>query len=183
MPPSSEQLILQRFDRLEANVEKMSEALVKIARIDERNAGLQEVIAGQSKVLTKLSDEITDGLKRAHERIDSVSLVGERWSNWMANFSDKINDLERTKFSVSESAHEIATLKATVCELKGQIEPLTTMRNRLIGALLALSVASGALTWFVNREISRLDHAQEVNLNTINRLSLELDRLQNRGKP
>ncbi len=183
MPPTADQLFLARFDRLEANVERMSEALVKIARIDERNAGLQEVMTGQAKAIHKLSDDIHDGLKRAHERMDGVALIGERWSNFMENLQDRLKELEQTRFSIAESCNEINNLKRTVGELKETIEPLTALRNRLVGLAIGVSLASGGIVWFVQREVNRLDHINEQNIQTIQRLSLEVDRLQRKEPP
>ena len=65
----SEDAFNARFTRLENNIDRITEALVKIAEIDGRQATIQEMITQQNKVILKLGDDVSEGLKRAHDRI------------------------------------------------------------------------------------------------------------------
>ena len=161
----------QRFDRLEQNVEQITKAMVEIAKIEARQAGMTDLIAQQSAMISQLSTDVRDGLKRSHERTDGVMTRLAGFDVFIQQAAPKINEIEALKMSTQD-----------MNSMRRNIDILLGWRNKIAGGLMAVAVVMGLIQWFAVKEYDRIEDSAKQQEATIRQMAIEIDRL-NRAKP
>lgn len=168
----SEDAFNARFTRLESNIDRITEALVKIAEIDGRQAAIQEMIIQQNKVILKLGEDVSEGLKRAHDRIDALGVRISGADGFVQNATPKITELKQ---DLKNAHDDILSLQKWRTFIAGGTAVAFVLGGTIISMVLYIQSEHDA---DFRTKIDRLERYTNANFEAVKSLRSDLDRVK-----
>lgn len=131
-----------RFDRLDAQIEKLSELKSSVAKLQEKELKNSEDISVIRQDLRGLTHSVTEGVERVHNRIDQLDVKSE------SRTKDHKLYVEKHEDEIAEQFKEVyKTMDHGFSELRRVENSHKKFQDIGIGIWIAGSAALGLIQW------------------------------------